>query len=88
MHEYGHTFDSQIFGLSYLFGVGLPSAISAAGAKHVNGEASGVSTHDFRWYEMRANRHAARYFGRYYGVDWDTPYREGTYETYYPRWRR
>lgn len=25
------------------------------------------------WTERRANRHAARYFGRYYGVDW-TPF--------------
>lgn len=29
MHEYGHTFDSQIFGLTYLFSVGLPSVLGA-----------------------------------------------------------
>lgn len=29
MHEYGHTFDSRIFGPLYLFGVGLPSAAGA-----------------------------------------------------------
>lgn len=68
MHEYGHTFDSQIFGLSYLFGVGLPSAVSAATSEAVG---NGLTTHDYRWYEMRANRHSARYFGRYYGVDWN-----------------
>ena len=28
-HEYGHTFDSQLFGLSYLFLVGGPSAMKA-----------------------------------------------------------
>lgn len=25
-HEYGHTFQSERFGLSYLFAVGIPSA--------------------------------------------------------------
>jgi len=29
LHEYGHTFDSQIFGLSYLFAIGIPSASGA-----------------------------------------------------------
>jgi hypothetical protein len=28
-HEYGHTKDSQIFGLSYLLAIGLPSALGA-----------------------------------------------------------
>ncbi len=88
MHEYGHTFDSQIFGMSYLFAIGLPSIISAAGASQVPGEPIGVSTHDFRWYEMRANRHAERYFSKHYGVNWLSLYRSGTIETYYPRRRR
>jgi hypothetical protein len=88
MHEYGHTFDSQIFGISYLLAIGLPSLISASGATQVIGEPPGVSTHDFRWYEMRANRHAARYFGRHYGVDWNSPYIGFTIETFYPRRRR
>ena len=88
MHEYGHTFDSQIFGISYLLTIGIPSIISASGASQVQGEPSGVSTHDFRWYEMKANRHAARYFGKFYGVDWLSSYRKGTIETYYPRKRR
>ncbi|GIZ15993.1 hypothetical protein RCZ15_13810 [Capnocytophaga catalasegens] len=30
MHEYEHYIDSQAFGLSYLFAVGIPSLISAA----------------------------------------------------------
>ena len=88
MHEYGHTFDSQIFGISYLFAIGLPSIVSAAGASQVPGEPTGVSTHDFRWYEMRANIHAARYFGKYYKVYWLSLYRSGTIEDYYPRKRR
>ena len=29
LHEYGHTFDSEMFGPGYLFGVGIPSAASA-----------------------------------------------------------
>ena len=28
-HEHGHTKDSQIFGLSYLLAIGLPSALGA-----------------------------------------------------------
>jgi len=28
-HEYGHTFDSQLYGLSYLLSIGLPSVIGA-----------------------------------------------------------
>ena len=85
MHEYGHTFDSQIFGLSYLFAVGIPSLKSANGATQIQGQPKGVTTHDFKWYEMRANRHAKRYFGKYYGVDWENEtYGSGTYETYFP----
>jgi len=82
MHEYGHTFDSQIFGLSYLFVIGMPSLVSASNATQVDGEPYGVTTHDFRWYEMRANKHASRYFKKYYGVDWDM------YEIFYPLRRR
>jgi hypothetical protein len=67
MHEYGHSFDSQIFGWLYLPFLGLPSLISAATARPLPG---GITTHSLRWYEMKANRHAARYFGRYYGINW------------------
>ncbi len=84
MHEYGHTFDSQAWGPLYLAVVGAFSAYSAETSERIPGTVN--DTHDFRWYEMSANRHAAHYFGRYYGVDWnDTPYRSGVYETYYPR---
>jgi len=55
MHEYGHTFDSQMFGLTYLLSIGIPSASGA------------------EWTEHRANRHAARYFGDRFGVNW-TPF--------------
>lgn len=88
MHEYGHTFDSQIFGPAYLFAVGIPSAISASKASQASGEPINVSTHAFFWTEMRANRHAERYFSKHYGVNWLTLYRRGTIETYYPRRRR
>ncbi len=59
MHEYGHTFDSQIFGLSYLFAIGLPSITSAMGS----------GDHRKYWTERRANRHAANYFKRF-DVNW------------------
>ena len=61
MHEYGHTIDSRAFGLSYLFGIGIPSLFSAA--KKDGG-------HKKYWTETRANRRAAKYFGKYYGVNW------------------
>ena len=62
MHEYGHTLDSRLFGISYLFVIGIPSLISAAGD----------GNHSIFWTERRANRHAKRYFKRYYGIDWAT----------------
>src|SRR5690606_24824652 len=65
MHEYGHTFDSQIYGLSYLFAIGIPSSEGA------------------KWTEVRANRHAARYFGKHYGVDW-TPFLSKSVDGGYP----
>jgi RHS repeat-associated protein len=77
MHEYGHTVDSRIFGLSYLFAIGIPSIISAAG----DGE------HSTYWTEKRANRHAKNYFRKYYNIDWDTatsPYYRGIIEDNYP----
>ena len=82
MHEYGHTIDSRKFGLSYLFAIGLPSLISAANSTQIHGEPIGVETHDFKWYEMRANRNASKYFKKYYSIDWNA------YETYYPRTKR
>lgn len=60
MHEFGHTADSQRFGPLYLFIIGLPSLISAMGK----------GDHNVFWTEIRANRHAKRYFAKHYGVDW------------------
>jgi hypothetical protein len=77
MHEYGHTIDSRAFGLSYLFAIGMPSFISAAGD----------GNHSKYWTEKRANRRAKSYFGKYYGIDWNTavsPYYIGTFEDNHP----
>ena len=63
-YEYGHSFDSRIFGLSYLFVIGAPSLYSAATSQRIDDY---TTTHSFRWYEVRANRHAKKYFG----VTWD-----------------
>lgn len=82
MHEYGHTIDGRLWGLSYLFTIGIPSIISAANASPISGKFA--DTHDYTSYEMRANRKAKRYFGRYYGVSWKTKYRSADYEAYYP----
>ncbi len=88
MHEYGHTFDSQTWGPLYLAKVGVFSAHSAETSERIPGTVN--DTHDFRWYEMSANRHAASYFGQHYGVDWNSIYetRYGinyTIEDFYPR---
>jgi len=58
LHEYGHSFQSQIFGLSYLPVVGFSSFISAG---------TDPRNHDTHWTEIRANRHVARYLRRHYG---------------------
>ena len=73
MHEYGHTFDSRIYGMSYLLAIGVPSIFSADKSSGISGEPSKVSTHSFYWTEMRANRHAKKYFGNHYNVDWNSP---------------
>jgi len=77
MHEYGHTFQSQIWGPGYLFGIGIPSLISAVNSKRIPG--TFLTTHRVKWYERQANRFAARYFGRHNGVDW------GLYDNIFPR---
>jgi len=61
MHEYGHTFQSERYGIGYLFGVGIPSLFSAKS-----------DGHDDRAYEKQANRWARRYFDNHYKgrVDW------------------
>ena len=61
MHEFGHTADSQRFGWLYLPVVGLPSLLSAFGK----------GDHNFFWTEIRANRHAKRYFSKHYAIAWN-----------------
>ena len=61
MHEFGHTADSQRFGWLYLPVIGLPSLLSAMGK----------GNHNLFWTELRANRHAKHYFGKYYSLAWN-----------------
>ena len=86
MHEYGHYLDSQVYGLSYLFVIGVPSIFSAMGSHKVTewkgkeldiNAATAIYSHDLRKYEMRANKRAKGYFGRYYGIDFDRFKAEG-----------
>jgi hypothetical protein len=70
MHEYGHTFDSRIFGVSYMLAIGIPSLISA-GNSEVIPEAPFI-THRKYWTELRANNWAEKYFKKYYEVNWDS----------------
>ena len=61
MHEFGHTADSRRFGPLYLFVIGIPSLVNAMGK----------GNHSVFWTEIRANRHAKRYFAKRYGIGWD-----------------
>lgn len=80
MHEYGHTIDSRIFGLSYLFAVGVPSLFSASSSSRITGNnPDKLKTHDVYWTETRANKWAAKYFGKHYNINWDFP----TYPQHY-----
>jgi RHS repeat-associated protein len=85
MHEYGHTIQSQYWGMLYPFRVMIPSPISAATARDIPGWPR-LNTHDTRWYEMQANRYSSRYFGRYFNINWDQyePRNGGTYPTRNP----
>jgi hypothetical protein len=67
MHEYGHTFQSQILGPLYLPVLGIPSIISAGTSRPIG---KYLSSHSIRFYEMQTNRFAAGYFGRHCEVDW------------------
>ncbi|GHU85650.1 hypothetical protein FACS1894153_1250 [Bacteroidia bacterium] len=83
MHEYGHYLDGQYWGPSYLFAIGIPSIISANNNKGTN--YLPFDTHSKYWTETRANRRAAKYFGKYYDVNWNSIYKEYyTIEDLYP----
>ena len=71
MHEYGHTLQSRQWGLGYIF-----PAVTSGIDSWINGvsrwsENADFASHDIRWYETEANRKAARYFNKHYGVNWD-----------------
>ena len=66
MHEYGHTFDSRIWGPSYLIAIGAPSLLSANKANKTGNSAY----HREKWYERSASRKAKNYFSKY-GVIWN-----------------
>ena len=83
MHEYGHTIDSRLFGVFYLFAIGVPSLISAIRAHQMANEPSGVSSHYYSWSERRANKNAMQYFSKYFSVNWTASYKGYTIETFY-----
>ena len=68
MHEYGHYIDSQTFGLTYMLNIAIPSFFSAMSDEKENG----IYKHNYRWYEMNANKNANKYFNKHYGnrVNW------------------
>ena len=72
MHEYGHYIQSRHWGPIYFFGVGIPSW-SAANKNHIyiKDDPYNRTMDDIAKVEMRANNRAAKYFRKYYGVDWD-----------------
>ena len=70
MHEYGHTFQSQYLGLSYLLVVGIPSLISASCDKEIEEDPYYATTHNYFFSETWANRIASNYFKTHYGYSW------------------
>jgi RHS repeat-associated protein len=75
MHEYGHYIQSQEYGWGYLVSVGVPSLFSAKNSKSLGDDELnpyGLETHDTKWYELRANKKASKYFGEKYGVMWNS----------------
>ncbi len=73
-HEFGHTLQSQRWGLLYPFFIGLPSLISAS---------SSPDKHKIRWYEREANRYAYKYYHKYFPDSLDqTPWDDEKYPRY------
>ncbi len=71
LHEYGHTLQSQMLGMSYLLVIGLPSLISCANIETLSGYEYVRFSHDRFYTEYDANKWARLYFGKYYGYYWD-----------------
>lgn len=69
MHEYGHTLQSLRLGPLYPFAIMIPSVLSSGGDQ-IPGGPVGFTEHDITAHEMGANRLAARYFAKFYGIDW------------------
>ena len=70
MHEYGHSLQSQMIGLSYLLVIGLPSLISASVSKPIYNDPIRAPSHERFITEVWANIWADRYFSKYYDYDW------------------
>ena len=88
MHEYGHTIDSRRKGPFYLLFTAVPSIISVLSDKMVY-EKPSIPVHNIRYHEMIANKHAKKYFGTHYNVNWDTDQYKGySYEMFYPTIKR
>ena len=63
MHEYGHYLQSQVYGFSYIYIVGIPSLYYTAE------KPTAVKT---MWFERYANKMASKYFKKRYDVEWNT----------------
>jgi hypothetical protein len=81
MHEYGHTLDSKGWGPLYILAIGLPSGINILGNEYIYewdgkpvNNPNGLYIHDVYWTEIRANKRAAKYFKKHYGIDWEKLY--------------
>ena len=79
MHEYGHTIQSQLYGSSYLFAIGIPSLISAARSQEIPNDPINAYTHDYFVTEYWANRWAAWYFNTFYDYTWHEFWRGNAY---------
>lgn len=61
VHEFGHYLQSKRLGLFYIPFVALPSVTSFT--------MGGNNNHDFRWFEVQANRLALDYFDERFGTE-------------------
>ena len=68
MHEYGHYLQSQRFGFCYLYKIGIPSLISST--LDIDLDYAPYHLHNLTSMETDANKRAAYYFKKNYGIDW------------------
>jgi len=72
MHEYGHTLQSRAWGPIYGLFIAPASGLDywPGNGEEPWKENPNFQKHEVRWYETGANRWAARYFYKFYNIQW------------------